>query len=88
MSFVSLVGIVINNNSNSQTVVQMTDPMVIKLQSGLLRCLAPFPDARRAVVKMLTDLEATADRPVVSACEKINGHSLPAPLEIEAVANG
>jgi DNA-binding transcriptional ArsR family regulator len=68
-------------NNNPQTVVQMTDPLVAKLQAGLLKCLAPYPDARRAVVKMLTNLEGASDH--------INGQAvLPPPLEIEGAVNG
>lgn len=78
-----VAGIVINNNSNNQTLVQMTDPLIVRLQSGLLRTLAPFPDARRAVILMLADLEAGEYRPAMT-----NGHALPPPAEIEARANG
>jgi hypothetical protein len=51
---------------------------MVRLQSGLLRALAPFPDARAAVIKMLADLEAGEYKPV-----KLNGagHALPAPVE-------
>jgi hypothetical protein len=43
-----VAGIVINNNSNNQTLVQMTDPLITKLQADLLRALAPYPEARNA----------------------------------------
>ena len=83
-----VAGIVINNNSNSQTVV-MNDPLIAKLQAGLLRCLAKHPAARADVIAMLNELESADYQPVVPAGGKLNGHAaLPAPVQIEGHANG
>jgi hypothetical protein len=51
-----------NVNSGNQMLVQMTDPLVAKLQSGLLRCLAKHPAARADVIAMLSELEAAEYR--------------------------
>jgi hypothetical protein len=78
-------GLTVNVNSgNTTNTLVMADPLIVRLQSVLLRALAPFPDARAAVIKMLSQLEADEYRP-----PKLNGagHALPAPVEIEAVAN-
>jgi hypothetical protein len=71
--------VTINNSNTSQTLV-MADPLLTKLQSGLLRALAPYPEARNAVIALLSELEAEECRPVG------NGLALPAPepVTIEA----
>jgi hypothetical protein len=48
--------VTINNSNTSQTLV-MADPILVKLQSGLLRALAPYPEARNAVIALLSELE-------------------------------
>ena len=61
----------------------MNDPLITKLQAGLLRCLAKHPAARADVIAMLNELESGDYRPAM------NGHAaLPAPVQIEAHAHG
>jgi hypothetical protein len=38
--------------------VVLNDPQIIKMQSAIIRSLAPFPEARGAVIAALRDLEA------------------------------
>jgi hypothetical protein len=61
-------GLTVNVNSGN-TLIQMTDPLIAKLQSGLLRCLAKHPAARADGIVMLNELEASEYRPVM------NGHA-------------
>jgi hypothetical protein len=65
--------VTINNSNTSQTLV-MADPILVKLQSGLLRALAPYPEARNAVIALLSELEAEDGAP-----RALNGGALPAP---------
>jgi hypothetical protein len=66
--------------------VQMGDPLVAKLQSGLLRCLAKHPAARADVIAMLNELEAAEYRPPNM---NGNGHAMiAAPADLELHANG
>jgi hypothetical protein len=52
-------GITINNvNSTSGPTIVLNDPQVVKLQSTIIRALAPFPEARAAVVAALRDFDA------------------------------
>jgi hypothetical protein len=54
-------GVVINNvnaTSDGSTFIQMADPLIVRLQAGLLKALAPHPAARQDVIKMLAELEA------------------------------
>lgn len=64
--------------------VLLNDPAILNMQSALLAALQPFPEARRAVIVALRELEA-ADAPM-----PVNGHAMLAPpREIEGVlANG
>jgi hypothetical protein len=52
---------VVNNNT------LVLDPSYLKLRSGLMRCLANFPQARAAVAQMLAELESVENQPAVKA---------------------
>jgi len=60
------------NITNNVAVLQ-DHPAFMKVQASLLRALAPFPDARAAVVAALRDLEAgnAAARPAIPANGKL-----------------
>jgi hypothetical protein len=73
--------VTINNSNTSQTLV-MADPILVKLQSGLLRALAPYPEARNAVIALLSELETEESRPVGNGLAL----SAPEPVTIEAKA--
>jgi hypothetical protein len=57
-------GITINNSVagtvNNQTLV-MGSPEVVKVQSAIIRALAPFPEARACVIEALSALEPAAE---------------------------
>jgi hypothetical protein len=53
-------GVTVNvaNSMNAGPMVVLNDPQIIKMQSAIIRSLAPFPEARGAVIAALRDLEA------------------------------
>jgi hypothetical protein len=65
------------NITNNQLVLAQT-PAFLKLQASLLQALAPFPEARAAVVAALRDLDGENAAPAVPAVP-----ALPKPMVIE-----
>jgi hypothetical protein len=68
----------INITQNNIALLQ-DHPAFARVQASLLRALAPFPDARNAVVKALRELDARARTASAAAA---NGH--PKLIELEA----
>jgi hypothetical protein len=65
-------------NITNNNLVLTQHPQFLKLQASLLHSLAPFPDARAAVVAALRDLDGDNTRPAVPAAP-----ALPKPMVIE-----
>ncbi|WP_294534629.1 hypothetical protein [uncultured Rhodoblastus sp.] len=62
-------GVTINNN-----VAVMSNPAIVELQATVIRALAPFPEARAAVISALRRLEGHAAPPMIEVrkCEAID----------------
>jgi hypothetical protein len=73
-----------NINITNNVAVLHEHPEFVRLRSGLMRALAPFPDARAAAVEALRSLDAEASRAVSAASE--NGHQKLIELEAAHVS--
>jgi hypothetical protein len=56
-------GLTINSTTN---IAIMSDPRFIELQAGLVKIAREYPDARRAILTLLQDLDAKVASPILS----------------------
>jgi hypothetical protein len=61
------------NITNNQTILTQ-HPAFMRMQASLLNALAPFPEARAAVVAALRDIDGDNARPVALSAPKVIDH--------------